>query len=383
MIVAGYLVICSILGFFVPVKIRRLYILILSFMLPLLYFGFSVPNDSYDLSRYYVMIEHMQGMQLHDLFNTESTWSSYISGTEYVSFLYLWVIANVGNGIKELLPYVSGVIVYISLFFLAYRAAKKYPLSTQKFAIVILYIIFVFNYGEISGVRNAIAFAIAALVLYEDLVEHKNKWLSITLLVLLSMVHSSVFIILFLRIILLFRRMISFKLVAVACLLLQPGLRLIQMILSRFSGFSFIVTLLNKIKGYSIRTEYNLRLVFGGVIIAILVLIVATYVVKCEKAIFKSYYELTVCLEAIALGGIGIDVLFSRLTNLLFFISIPYMVYIAHTMIKNRLLLISIKNNRSKLLGSFSVIGLYVVSAFFIAFNTYYLYMRISNYFFV
>ena len=159
MIVAGYLVICSILGFFVPVKIRRLYILILSFMLPLLYFGFSVPNDSYDLSRYYVMIEHMQGMQLHDLFNTESTWSSYISGTEYVSFLYLWVIANVGNGIKELLPYVSGVIVYISLFFLAYRAAKKYPLSTQKFAIVILYIIFVFNYGEISGVRNAIAFA--------------------------------------------------------------------------------------------------------------------------------------------------------------------------------------------------------------------------------
>ena len=125
MIVAGYLVICSILGFFVPVKIRRLYILILSFMLPLLYFGFSVPNDSYDLSRYYVMIEHMQGMQLHDLFNTESTWSSYISGTEYVSFLYLWVIANVGNGIKELLPYVSGVIVYISLFFLAYRAAKK------------------------------------------------------------------------------------------------------------------------------------------------------------------------------------------------------------------------------------------------------------------
>ena len=51
-------------------------------MLPLLYFGFSVPNDSYDLSRYYVMIEHMQGMQLHDLFNTESTWSSYISGTE-------------------------------------------------------------------------------------------------------------------------------------------------------------------------------------------------------------------------------------------------------------------------------------------------------------
>ena len=56
-------------------------------MLPLLYFGFSVPNDSYDLSRYYVMIEHMQGMQLHDLFNTESTWSSYISGTEYVSFL--------------------------------------------------------------------------------------------------------------------------------------------------------------------------------------------------------------------------------------------------------------------------------------------------------
>ena len=71
------------------------------------------------------------------------------------------------------------------------------------------------------------------------------------------MVHSSVLIILFLRIILLFRRMISFKLVAVACLLLQPGLSLIQMILSRFSGFSFIVTLLNKIKGYSIRTEYN------------------------------------------------------------------------------------------------------------------------------
>lgn len=383
MIVAGYLVALSIFSFFIPIKNRKLYILLLSLALPLLYFGFVPPDTSYDLSRYYIMMEHMQNLNLMDLLNMEGSLGYiYVGDTEYISLIYFWLIAKFGCGMKELLPYITGIIVYFSLFYLAYRVNKKYPLSKNKFAIIITYVIFVFNYGEISGVRNAIAFSLAALILYEDLLENKNKCISIILIALLSMVHTSVFIIFLLRIILLFRKVVSFKVVGICSLLLYPAIGLIQAILGKFSSFYFVVTLLDKVTAYSLRTQYNYRLVVASIVITIFVLIVASYVVKCDRATFRTYYEFTVCIVALAFGGMRIDVLIARLSNLLLFMSIPYLVYIAHFMIKNRITVFKVKSDKYKLVGTASVAGVYIISIFFLFYNTYYLYMETYNYFF-
>lgn len=383
LLVTGYMMMWSALSFFVPTKRRMSYIIILSLSLPLLYFGFTPPDESYDLSRYYIVLDIMKNIKLDDLFSGSSSLLyvyTFLGNTGFVSMIYFWIISLFGK--KELLTYITGVIVYFVCLYFAYIVSRKYSLSKEKFAIIISYILFVFNYGEITGVRNAIAFALAAFVLYKDLVENKNKICCITLLILLSMVHNSVFLILLLRVLLLLRKVMSFRLVSILCLLAYPCIDLVQKFLEKFSWLLIINSLVKKIEGYSMRVEYNYRLVFGSMIIIVFVLIIAKYTIKNEKIYFGKYYEFTICLAAMTIGGIGTDVLFARLSNLLFFMSIPYVVYILKSLVKNSVLVWRVKNNNQKILGLLSVSGLYAVTVFFAVFNCYYLYMETFDYFF-
>ena len=382
MLVIGYLLLWGIISFFIPRKERSKYIIFLSFVLPLLYFGFEPPNDeSYDLSRYYIILDHMRRLELRDVLtgNYTSLYISMLGKANYVALIYFWVISKIG--IDSFLPYITGVIAYYACFRILCDMSKRYAVSNSMFGVLICYILFTLNYGEISGVRNILAFSLTTYVLYLDFIEDRNKILCILMYALLSTLHISVSIILMFRLMLLLRKILSFRIIVVGCLIAYFLIRVIQRILSRFSTIEAVNLILEKIMGYSIRTEYNYRLVFGSLIIILFCLLLSQYSVMNNKLLFRNYYEFTACVCAAAIGGIWTDVLIGRLANLALFVSIPYAVYAMHTLVGKNLLSVRIQKKR-RLVCATSLFGIYCITIFYAIFNTYYLYMKTFDYFF-
>lgn len=381
MLVTGYLLIWAILSFFISPNIRKLYIFVISLALPILYFGFSVDSDAYDISRYFIILDQMQEMSLYDVLRGKSSFINiYIGGTCYTALIYFWIISQFG--VNEILPYITGVIVYYTCFSLVCKVSKQFELSNFEFGIVISYILFLVNYGEISGVRNILTFALCAYVLYTDFVEEKNKFICFGLYILLFFFHTSMILVLILRLFLTLRKIVSFRVIAFCCLFSNLFFYIIKSLFLRFSKFDAVNAVLEKMVSYSERTEYNYRLVFGSLIILIFCFIIALCTKNNENnKYFQKYYEFTVCIVTMAIGGIWNDVVISRLSTLSIFISIPYVVFLMHSLTKN-LLIIRVKSEKNKMINIMSVIGLYIIIIFFAFFHLYFSYMSTFNHFF-
>lgn len=383
MLITGYLLLWDIMSYFIPSKMRKPYIIITAFALPALYFGFEPPNfETYDLGRYYIILEEMRKMGVQDILDGNLPFyiTTFIGDTNYVALLYFWVISKFG--INELLPYITGVIVYYICFRLAYEVSQKYMLTNVKFGIIISYILFLINYGEISGVRNILAFSIIACVLYLDLIKNTNTIFCLMVYAILIYLHTSVAIIFVLRLLLLLRRFFTFKVIVLCCLMSHFFIGIIQKLLMNFNTFSVINAVLIKIMGYSERIEYNYRLVAGSLIILMLCFILALYASKNDKKIFGKYYEFIVCMLAVAIGGISSDVLISRLATLATFLSIPCAVFVMYSLTQRNAWVIKVNNKTQKLIGIMSICYLYFSIAFFAFFHLLFSYIPTFNFFF-
>lgn len=383
MLITGYLLLWGIMSFFLPYKMRKLYTTIASFALPVLYFGFNPPNlETYDVGRYYIILEQMRTMGVQEVLGGSLSFyiTTFIGDTHFVAQIYFWLISKLG--VNELLPYITGVIVYSICFGMLHDASEKYSLTNTQFGIIISYILFFINYGEISGVRNILAFSVAAYVLYLDFATNKNIVFCLMIYTILVFLHTSVMIILALRLVLLVRKIVSFRVIAFCCFVSYSFIGIIKKVLSKFSRFDIINVTLMKIVGYSEREEYNYRLVFGSLVILFLCFLLAYYASKNDKKFFGKYYEFVVCFVAIAFGGIFSDVLISRLSTLAIFISIPCAVFLLHHSLTRRsVLTIKANNKKQLLLGIVSVCFLYFSIFFFAFFHLFFSYIPTFSFF--
>lgn len=387
MIVSCYLAFWSFLSFFIPKRYRKSLILVLAIALPALYFWFNIPNEDYDLARYYRILEELRNYGIVDLFNgkffDESIYAKIYIGDAYLSaILYFWLISKIG--INAMLPYITGVLVYYSLFLLVYKMSCKFEISSFKFGLIISLIVMTIDYAGISGVRNIFAFSSLALVLYYDFIENGNRLLCALLYGLLILFHSSVIIVVLIRCIFLLKKYIPYRIVIIICLLVNPMIRIVSTMLTRFSGLPIIAAVLEKIILYSERDIYNYRLVLGSFLILLFVTCVVMSVRRIIDGNLKYYNQMLMCLVVFSIGSITNDILFSRIVTMAFFLSQVDVVIMLNMLVSNdSRKVVCLRSNMTTALNSIMAYsGVYVMIVFWLFYNTRYSYTTVLNYFF-
>lgn len=386
MIVSCYLAFWSIMSFFIPTKHRKFAIWIFALALPALYFWFNIPNEDYDLARYYRILDQLRNYDLIDLLNgkffNESIYARIYIGDVYVSsIIYFWLISKIG--INAMLPYITGVIVYYSLFELVYMMSCKLKISRFKFGLIISIIVMTIDYAGISGVRNICAFACLAVVLYYDFIENGNKLLCVFFYGVLILFHSSVIIVVLIRCIFLLKKYTPYRLVLIICLLVNPMLGTVRAILTRISGLSIVATLLEKITAYSERDVYNYRLVLGSFLILLFVICVVMSVRRVTSRNLKYYNQLLMCLVVFSLGSITNDILFNRIVMMTFFMALVDIVVLINMITSDNLRKVYVQSNSITAISSIMAYsGIYIMIIFWLFYNTRYSYTTVLNYFF-
>ncbi|QXE19775.1 hypothetical protein B5S50_13595 [Clostridium sp. 001] len=187
------------------IKAAELFII---FILAILSFAYQ-PLSSDDLTREYACLDGIREMGWAFFEQNAHFFESNVVGTVtsskfngiYVSQLIYYIFAHLP--VYNIFPAtVVGFQFYLE-FKLLNRLRRHFNLSNRNFVILFITMLFLRELRwMMSGIRNQLAFTIALYVLYEDLMENKNKILSLIGYVLCGMIHQSAYVILILRLIL-------------------------------------------------------------------------------------------------------------------------------------------------------------------------------------
>lgn len=206
------LIIALVLGAcFVPYRKRFMY-LYLSVIVLAFFAFFMWPDNDYDLYRHYLTLNKYKTLSLQQVLNIAERYvgtgtiewnvNSYINAYPVYS-LYAWIISKIG--LYQLLPFLTIVIVYG----LAVYRIRSVAIQTQNYgrSVVISYIFVLICYNYVfvtSNIRQPLSNAIFAFALYEELVNRKNKAGCFVIYFMACFIHSSAYMFLGLRILLIF-----------------------------------------------------------------------------------------------------------------------------------------------------------------------------------
>ncbi|WP_294143623.1 hypothetical protein [uncultured Clostridium sp.] len=194
-----------------PLKSRYVYMYIAIFALAGLAL-FMWPDNKYDLYRHYLTLEKYRTLNFSQVLNltersvgttiTEQAVDNYISAYPVYS-TFAWFISKIG--IYQLLPFLTIFIIYILPVYRIQEIAKKRRYFSRVTAILFILMLLSNNYFfMLSNIRQPLASAIFAFVLYEDLVNKRNKLFCFVAYIMVCFIHSSGYMFLGLRIVLLF-----------------------------------------------------------------------------------------------------------------------------------------------------------------------------------
>lgn len=175
-----------IISLFIPKRFFKVYILISAIVLPCLYF-FIEPSNEYDLSRHYEMFELVRNYKFADLTST-GNYALTMYFEEYKAYIILlWVISRLN--IRELLPVLTGVVVYWLEFSLTSKILKKYSAEKWKYVLGYSLCVLLTDFLAISGIRNMLAVVACTYFIYMDVVEKKNRILCWVMYLLCASIH--------------------------------------------------------------------------------------------------------------------------------------------------------------------------------------------------
>lgn len=157
-----------------------------------------------DLSRYFLILQGMKG-NVFGSFN-----SIFISKDLFIANFIFWIIANIG--IFHLLPAISTVTVYAVGIFIINDISKRNKKITQAAVLLLFQFMQLPLFSIIENVRNIWAFSLIILAIYRELVQNKMDLLTLILYITPCFIHSTAYLLIFLRILLPFIKKIIFAL---------------------------------------------------------------------------------------------------------------------------------------------------------------------------
>lgn len=195
------------------------YMIVFAAVIGFMSFHLQEPNQASDLYWHYQTLNSFKklGFAYFSIFNKSESLPLY--------GLYFYVISLLPD--IRFLPAITAFVVYSLNFYLVYRISKKYELHKRSVIILMIFILCNLNYsGVIMGIRFNLAISVCVLGLYLDLIEKKSLLVTLPLYVLPVLMHSSVFIIILLRLLIIpfwgkMKNIIAIGLIVVIFILLK------------------------------------------------------------------------------------------------------------------------------------------------------------------
>jgi hypothetical protein len=331
MIITSTIIFLCTLSFFVPRNRLHFFFVISAVLFSALYFWFSPPID-YDLYRHYLSFESMKNVSFQDLFDNQYIFDNNLlneySKVSKVYIIILFILSRIG--IKQILPWIAGVIIYTVASEMIWQTGSD--LNSNKTAILFAFFFLYccMDFRSVSGIRNMLAFIVFSFVLYQELIQKKNKILCWISYLSLCGIHMSCVIFVGLRMVLLIgKRWIKIPVIFV-CFFLYGFSDIIADFLTKFNEMPYLNALRLQIEGYLIgRSEYNPKGIFIYLIIEVGVLFLYLEVYKNKK--FKKYMgqygEYCLYVVMFALGSIRNYDLFVRSNIIIISLFLPIIVF--------------------------------------------------------
>ena len=393
MTVAFVMLILSLFGFMVKKDSQYKYLLFSVLILSLLYI-FFVPPQEYDLKREYDFIEYIKGLNIRQVYDasygTGNRLLSDVQGTSKVYLFFAFIISKIP--ISHLLVFVTCFIVYGLSAKRILSVAEYVSASSSAIAAAFLVLLFTLDYRSVSGIRNMLAYAVFAFILYTDLVEKKNRLLCFVCYILLCQVHMTVAIFVVLRLALFLGNKVS-KWALIVIAFAAFTIRDIALtFLERYSTFEFIRVFLYKNFRYILRygerlAEYGYRRAYSylAFIIVMLIIYLICKKLKLLDERMNSYNLFFILTIAITIGAIRQYDFFVRNCMLIAFLSIPYTVRYFNSAVQfNRSApRIRVSGQSGPLVAIPSHILVFVGVLYMAAFNIYTFYIPMDGHFFM
>lgn len=158
-------------------------------------------NGTSDITRYFEYIDGIRGISLRDFF----TYGKYGSEGEalYIFNLFCWVAGAIND--PHIIPFISVFIIYYISIFVYCEIGNDYKIRGRDLIWGIVFIFAALNfYSLVNNIRNVLSFTIVGYAVYSDCYKKRHNIWTLFLYVMPIFIHSSVVILIVLRLLLFF-----------------------------------------------------------------------------------------------------------------------------------------------------------------------------------
>ena len=178
----------------------RVYSILACFLFSSLYFFINLPNE-YDLFRHYQYFVIVQKLSFPQLIHSTGILRTLWNETPGFA-IYLWIISRFG--VKELLPVISGMIIYYIPVYILNNEYQKGVYCRSAYNLSFAIVFLAMDFIGVSGIRNVLAFCVFILGFYFDVFKLHRKELCWIFYLVAASIHSAALILILLRLVLIF-----------------------------------------------------------------------------------------------------------------------------------------------------------------------------------
>ena len=339
MVITCTILFWGVLGFFIPRKYMRGYMLLAAFGISSLYFFFQ-PPVKYDLYRYYETERILRNSNILEVLsgnfnrNNEILRSSYQSAPLFLIYTYLISLLHV----DQLLTVITGIIIYASTSGIILMAAEDIgeDIDDWKISFCFFFLLVMLDFRSISAIRYTMACALFAHVAYRDMVRNANKLLCFAAYITLAFLHNSVWILVAVRLMVELIRFIPKQVFMAVCLAAFSFVGVILEFLKRYSSIPTVQGLIIKMEVYGFGGGTGYASVLSKGIIRfwfmVFYLILYSYCIrnipKAEK--YHKFGDMLLLFSMFTLGAITQSDLFLRGNIFLYYSILPFLLLFLH-----------------------------------------------------
>ena len=294
--------------------------LIFSLLFALLAY-YYVPTKGYDLYEYYSWMDKMLAFNTNDLLNY-----IFYRG-EFVIMGYFYLIALIGN--YSLAQFFPVFFIYFIMFYIIFDYGKLKNKGIKEILFVCLTFISLFKFiFAVSSFRYVLAYSIFTLGIYFEFIKNKKNIFYKLLYIIPLFIHTSSFILIFFRLILIIKnKKLIFLLLSIFCLcMFFPNL--IIYCLNLFNGIQFMDFIGGRVKMYLIDESFSITLQFIFRTIQTVLITLAGLICyyKTEKKEYSQYFLFYFVIGLFTLSQITHYSIYMRFIDMLLFLS-PIIIY--------------------------------------------------------
>lgn len=202
MLIGFTIIILIALSFFVSKKNLKLYYIVCSVVLAMLFFT-ATPGESSDLYRHLHFLKNLRSVSWNDILMMRAK-----DYGEYFSNLYIpkYPLFCIYSKIMSYFPEKFYVMpVSILIYLLPTKVIFNECKNKKRWAYILAYAFFIItiDFVSISAIRNIFVSMTFCYILYAELIEKKNRLICWGGYLLLSLIHSYAFVLIFVRVLLL------------------------------------------------------------------------------------------------------------------------------------------------------------------------------------